>query len=165
MPWCSLSPAELLMGRRIRTELPQLTQTLMPKWSHIKNFRSQDEKFKSSQKMNYDRRHWTRTLPSLLDDQPVWVKMRGQQVLGTVLCQARTPFGEVRRNCTHLRIRTSMNEASMESVASEETSSVSYRSVTRSQTGTVIHPPDHPRYWRKGGDVVYGLEWSLLLFY
>jgi len=45
------------MGRRIKTELPQLTQTLMPKWTDIRNFRSQDEKYKSSQKMNYDRRH------------------------------------------------------------------------------------------------------------
>ena len=35
--WCSLCPADLLMGRRIRTELPQMTQTLMPKWTRIRN--------------------------------------------------------------------------------------------------------------------------------
>ena len=104
--------------------------------------------------MNYDRRHRTRTLPSLPDDQPVWVEMRGQQVPGTVLCQAstprsyvvETPSGEVQRNRTHLRIRANMNEDPMVSVASEETSSVSHRPVTRSQTGTVIHPPDRLRY-------------------
>ena len=49
MPWCSLSPAELLMGRKIRTELTQLTQTLIPKCTHIRNFRSQDQKYKNSQ--------------------------------------------------------------------------------------------------------------------
>ena len=25
MPWCALSPAELLMGRKIRTDVPQVT--------------------------------------------------------------------------------------------------------------------------------------------
>ena len=76
--------------------------------------------------------------------------MRGQKVLGTVLCQASTPrsyvvetsSGEVRRNHTHLRIKTNMNEDPMESVASEEALSVSHRPVTHSQTGTVIRLPE-----------------------
>jgi len=51
----------------------------------------QDERYKSSQKMNYDKRHQARTPPSLPDDQPVWVEMRDQQVPGTVLCQASIP--------------------------------------------------------------------------
>ena len=40
MPWCALSPAELLMGRRIRTDVPQVKETFVQKWPHIVNFRS-----------------------------------------------------------------------------------------------------------------------------
>ncbi len=31
LPWCSLSPAELCMGRKIRTTIPQSNQLLIPK--------------------------------------------------------------------------------------------------------------------------------------
>ena len=57
MPWCALSPAELLMGRRIRTDIPQVKESFVPKWSHIANFRSLDEKYKRLQKEHYDQRH------------------------------------------------------------------------------------------------------------
>ena len=69
--------------------------------------------------------------------------MRGQQVPGIVLHQASTPRSS---NRTHLRITTNTHDNLEESVASEEAPSASYRPVTRSQTGTVIHPPDHLRY-------------------
>ena len=32
LPWCNLSPAELLMGRCLRTKLPQVPQHLTPIW-------------------------------------------------------------------------------------------------------------------------------------
>lgn len=44
LPWCGLSPAELLMGRQIRSNLPQLTETLTPKWPFLKEFRAADER-------------------------------------------------------------------------------------------------------------------------
>ena len=39
LPWCALSPAKLLMGRRIWTDVPQMTESFVPKWSHIANFK------------------------------------------------------------------------------------------------------------------------------
>ena len=77
MPWCALNPAELLMGKRIRTDVPQVTGSFIPKWSHIKNFRILDEKYKKSQKEYYDKCHRVRELPPLPEDQPVWVSTRG----------------------------------------------------------------------------------------
>ena len=71
MPWCALSPAEILMGRKIRTNIPQLKDTLIPKWSYVNNFRSLDKRYKQSQKKNYDQHHRVRTLPLLPEDQPV----------------------------------------------------------------------------------------------
>ena len=32
LPWCTLSPSELLMGRRFRTTMPQSTAQLTPHW-------------------------------------------------------------------------------------------------------------------------------------
>ena len=42
LPWCGLSPAELLMGRKIRMDVPQLKSNFIPKWEHIRNFRKLD---------------------------------------------------------------------------------------------------------------------------
>ena len=38
LQWCGLSPVELLMGRWIRTTLPQVTQHFIPKWPYLKTF-------------------------------------------------------------------------------------------------------------------------------
>ena len=65
LPWYGLSPAELLMGRRIRTDIPQVKDNLIPKWEYIQDFKDLDEKYKQSQKDNYDRHHRVRTLPLL----------------------------------------------------------------------------------------------------
>ena len=38
LPWSSLSPGELLMGRRLKTDVPQMKELLIPKWSHLTDF-------------------------------------------------------------------------------------------------------------------------------
>ena len=90
LPWCGYSPAELLMGIKIRTDVPQLKDNLIPK-QHIHNFRTLDEKYMQIQKENYDRRHGVRTLPSLPEDQAVWVDTRGHQTPGWISMAAGTP--------------------------------------------------------------------------
>ena len=40
LPWCGLSPAELLMGRRLRTDIPQLKMHLVPNWPHVAKFKA-----------------------------------------------------------------------------------------------------------------------------
>ena len=37
-PWCGLSPAELLMGRQLKTDVPQVQQLLVPNWPHLVGF-------------------------------------------------------------------------------------------------------------------------------
>lgn len=44
LPQYVLSPAELLMGRRTRTDVPVIKQSLVPDWPHIKGFREVDKK-------------------------------------------------------------------------------------------------------------------------
>ena len=147
MPWCGLSPAELLMGRRIRTDHPQTTASLMPQWSHVKNFRTLDEQYKRSQKRHYDLRHRVRELPPLPEDQPVWVETRGVLTPGRVLHAANTPRsyvvetpsgGQLRRNRSHLRIQSNRQET----IPQTESMETPCRPVTCSQIGTIIHPPN-----------------------
>ena len=57
LAWCNLSPAELLMGQRLRTTLPQVADRLLPQWKYLEAFRKQNKEFKQKQKSAYDRRH------------------------------------------------------------------------------------------------------------
>ena len=59
LSWCQHSPAELLMGRQIRSTLPISTKSLMPKWPDLDEFCKVNQQFKQKQKKNYDRQHHT----------------------------------------------------------------------------------------------------------
>ena len=147
----------MLMGRKIRTDVPQLKDNFIPEWKHLQNFRILDEKYKQTQKENYDRCHGVRTLPLLLQSQTVWVDTRGHQVPGQVSQEANTPrsyfietrSGELRRNQAHLRVRTNlqpMREAVEVPTTTGESTITHSRPLTCSQTGTAIHTPDCLQY-------------------
>ena len=99
-----LSPAELLMGRRIRTDVPQVSNLLVPDWSNT-IFLKRMHDIRSSKKQ-YDLCHRTRPVPSLPDDSEVWVSMQDRQVPGRVDTSGSTPksyvittpTGQIRRN-------------------------------------------------------------------
>ena len=91
LPWCGYSPAQLLMGRNIRINIPQAMEHLISQLPNYKKFRQDDKKFKQQQKANYDRRHRTRALPFLPEDTKVWVTTDNRQVPGTVTSTADIP--------------------------------------------------------------------------
>ena len=100
------------MGRKIRTDVPQVNDHLVPNWEHTQHFRTLDQKYKQAQKENYDRRHRVRNLPELPENQPVWVDSRVQSRLIPAQVShsattprsyvVETPSGELRRNRAHL---------------------------------------------------------------
>ena len=108
LPWCNLSPAELLFGRRIRTTIPQLPCQMVPSWPYLQKFRTSDEEAKQRQKENYDLRHGVKPLPELEHGTEVWVTNRGKR--GTITSKTNTPRsyiintpeGTIRRNRRHL---------------------------------------------------------------
>ena len=151
LPICSLSPAELSMGRKIRTDLPQPQQNLLPEWPHLEDYTEKHKKFKADQKRQYDRRHRVQSLPILPEDQPVWVNTEGRQVPGTVVRQAdtprsyllETPSGQVRRNRSHIQCRSeSPASPATQPVQPPMTSQIN----TRLRTGTAIQPPNRLTY-------------------
>ena len=103
------SPAQLLMGRQLRTTIPQLPATLRPRWPNLGEFRKTEKRAKENQKRNYNLGHRARLLLPLQSGQNVWLPREEKQ--GTVIQQAKTPRsyvvrtdeGQVRRNRAHLR--------------------------------------------------------------
>ena len=157
LPWCGYSPAELLMGRKIRSEIPQHPNNFIPEWSHLSTFRQKDKAMKDQQKAHYDCRHRVRQQTPLSPDEAVWVRTQERTEPGQVIQPARTPrsyivqtpSGTVRRNQTHLTPRP--NDRSTETSLERDTESS--RISTRSQTGAHVGPPPQLTYWRKG-DVI-----------
>lgn len=103
------SPAQLLMGRQLRTTLPQVPKTLSPRWPNIKQLRSTETRNKQKQEQYYNKRHRTLNQPELHPGQSVWITTESSH--GTVVQQTaaprsylvRTEDGLLRRNRTHLR--------------------------------------------------------------
>ena len=104
--WCHISPTELLMGRRVRTNVPHIAQQFVPEWPYLEQFKAADKKYKKNQKDVYDTRRRVQSLPELDDDLPVWMNMQNGHVPGTIVRQANTPHsyhvnvpsGKVMRN-------------------------------------------------------------------
>ena len=113
LPWCGLSPAQLLMGRQLRTNLPQTLEHLKPEWPYLLRFQEQDLEFKSHQKSNFDRHHRVHQLPDIPDQTEVWITTdKSKPTPGVVVGKAGAPRsyivetqgGLARRNRHHLNV-------------------------------------------------------------
>ena len=111
LKWCNQSPAELCMGRKINTNLPQLPNSLVPEWSYLEQYRQADQLYKDRMSQDYNRRHRTTTLPDIADGSPVLVQFGDRRVAGTTVRSAdaprsymveTAPGGLVRRNRQHI---------------------------------------------------------------
>ena len=146
LPWCGRSPAELLMGRNIRSTLPQARGSLAPQWPYLGEFRQANENFKRQQKEDYDRCHRARGLPDIPDNTEVWVTTNRHNAPGRILTTANTPrsyivetpSGEIRRNRHQLNVRPPQDNGNISSPPADARTQI----LTRSRTGTSIIPPE-----------------------
>jgi len=46
IPWCHFSPVELLMGRKLKTDVPVPKSVLTPQWPFMDLFREKDKEYK-----------------------------------------------------------------------------------------------------------------------
>lgn len=151
LPWCNLSPAELLMGRCLRTTVPQTDGQLIPKWPFLPEFKRLNRDFKDRQKRDFDRRHRVQELPPIPEDKAVWVQTERESIPGTVVLSAPaprsyivgTPTGEVHRNRSHLRVVPEDPQSQEPTQRETDTQSDQpSRITTRSRTGVKLKPPD-----------------------
>ena len=151
LSWCEQSPAELSMGRRLRTSVPQTDKMLIPQWPYLKSFRELDQKQKQRQKENFDSRHRARDLPTIPNDTEVWITTESEPVSGRVISPAsrprsyvvETPTGQVERNRNQLTVVPTENSGDPETTQPAEVSTETPRRImTRSRTGTSINPPE-----------------------
>ena len=74
IPDLGVSPAELVMGRKLHISLPTLPSTLMPHTSTYDQARKSDHAFKEHQKQSYHHHHDTQPLSELHPGDPVLLK-------------------------------------------------------------------------------------------
>ena len=67
------SPAELCMGRRLRTTLPTIPSKLIPQWPELAKLCETEEKIRSKQVVQYNQRHAAKELSDLLTGDRVYV--------------------------------------------------------------------------------------------
>ena len=111
LAFCSTSPAELLMGRRLRSALPALSASLTHQMVDHPSFREADKTNKQKSARTYNIRHRARPTPPLQPGDLVTVTSgSSSQEKGTVVGRAeeprsyheRTRAGTLRRNRRHL---------------------------------------------------------------
>ena len=111
LPFCDYSPAQLLMGRCLRSPIPTLKEALAPNWPDLNKFQEVDEQYKLKLKKQYDRRHHVLELPVLDDQVPVYIPSGRSTsfIPGNVIrgagersYEVHTPTVTIRCNRSHL---------------------------------------------------------------
>ena len=108
------SPAQLMLGRQIRTMVPTVDRVLSPKWPNMAKVRMADARAKAGYSCDYNRRHGARALRPLNPGDSVALKLDGESgwvTAGTVRRSHPSPRsyliqtenGVLRRNRRHLR--------------------------------------------------------------
>ncbi|UYV77733.1 K02A2.6-like [Cordylochernes scorpioides] len=103
------SPAELLMGRKLRTTLPIAPENLNPRLVDSQNLKRKEERRRKDMKSRYDRRCGARDMEELSEGDTVWIT--DMRIWGIIKQKASTPrsymvdtpVGTIRRNRFHLR--------------------------------------------------------------
>lgn len=161
------SPAELLMGRKLRSTVPVAPKNLEPKLPNQRKLRSKEKKYRAKQKINYDVRHRAKELPPLKQGDKVWI--HDQRKYGSVASESRFPrsyhvqtdSGVYRRNRRHLSvIAPSKVEQHDQAMPVENSKDLSYNLDTESENsaqptqegtyvtryGREVRPPDRLMY-------------------
>ena len=136
------SPAELLMNRCLRTNLPMTEEQLQPHVPDFATVKAKEEEQRRKQKKVFDLRHATRELDPLLPGEQVWIP--DHNTSGSVVepiaprsYHVSIPTGLIRRNRSHLR--RIPNES--ETVVHSQPTNVRDSETTMTRSGRVSRPP------------------------
>uniref|UniRef100_H3B7E1 Integrase catalytic domain-containing protein n=1 Tax=Latimeria chalumnae TaxID=7897 RepID=H3B7E1_LATCH len=148
------SPAQLIMGRQLRTPIPTLEKTLAPKWPNLKCVRQADRKAKAAYKFHFDKRSSTQQLPVLYPGDEVTVKLddkQGWTTLATVQESHQTPRpyliktqdGMLRRNRRHLKFVTGQSNQGTDTLDNPSTPAEKkdQSPVVKTSSGRIVKRP------------------------
>lgn len=140
-----VSPAQLLMGRRLQSRVPKTSQQLEPGWPPSVPFTLRDQANRRRQAADFNRRHAVHTLRPLQPGESVWV--RDMDCPATVMAPAQRPRsyvvetskGVLQRNRQHL-IPVSNSQATPDTSLAEDAPAAT---VTTSTNPSVVPPTPH----------------------
>ncbi|UYV62275.1 K02A2.6-like [Cordylochernes scorpioides] len=161
------SPAELLMGRKLRTTLPIAPENLNPKLVDSQTLKRKEGRRRKDMKSRYDRRCGATDMEELSEGDTVWIT--DMRIWGIVKQKASTPrsymvdtpVGTLRRNRFHLRKGDTVQYpadpstptfSGEELVENEKTPVVDYPSndsedgQIRTRSGRIVKPVDRLHY-------------------
>lgn len=100
---CGFSPSELLMSRKLRTNIPMTRDSLKPAVPDSALLREREEQYRTRVQSNYNQHHGVRELTPLNPGQTVWIPDRGEeaqvmQEAGTRSYEVETSDGTYHRN-------------------------------------------------------------------
>lgn len=110
------SPAELLMGRKLRSTIPMAPVNLVPKTPNLQALQEFEQQARSKLKSNFDKRHSAKLLPSLNAGDEVYVPDRKGNAEVVTQCTptsfiVKTDSGNLRRNRVQLNKLPGEDEA------------------------------------------------------
>ena len=119
------SPAELLIGCKLRTTIPAISEQLKPRLPDYSRLCEKEESMRAQQKNNFDQHHRAKTLEPLLPGETVWLpdcsssgKVVEQTAPRSFVIQ--TSEGVYRRNCrTPFRCLCQIQRTSVKLVANQ----------------------------------------------
>ncbi|UYV69107.1 K02A2.6-like [Cordylochernes scorpioides] len=161
------SPAELLMGRKLRTTLPIAPENLNPRLVDSQTLKRKEGRRRKDMKSRYDRRCGATDMEELSEGDTVWITdMRTWGIVKKKASTPRsymvdTPVGTLRRNRFHLRKGYAVQYpadpstptfSGEELVENEKTPVVDYPSndsedgQIRTRSGRIVKPVDRLHY-------------------
>ncbi|XP_064469774.1 uncharacterized protein K02A2.6-like [Ornithodoros turicata] len=152
---CGYSPAELLMGRKIKSTVPTTPDNLIPQWSHLTEYRKAYHEAQKSQASTYDTRRRACERQKLPSETHV---RSGAATHGTILGTGSTPrsyvvhtsAGVTRRTSRHLQADSSSHrddQAVQQRYSDQTTGETSHASQNqaeglRTRSGRIVKKPE-----------------------
>ena len=140
------SPAELLMGRKLRTAIPMITEQLLPSIPPKPVVKEKETRIRERQQANYNKHHRASPHKSLKSGDLVYIPDNARE--GTIVEESstrsyivETPEGTYRRNRRHLvPLPTTLNSErnSINAPSPPET----LQGVSQTRCGRISKPPD-----------------------
>ena len=142
LPWCKLSPVELLIGHKLCTDIYPRQESIWYQTGHIS--KGSERWTKSTRKQNYqfDQQRRVQELPPLPENASVWISTQGQQCSKIICCS--TLSSQLRRNHWNLKVRPENTDISLAYNSLECTSNTI---ITCSCSVTIFQPPDRLIYY------------------